>query len=209
MLAAEYQAVGFYVSGHPLDDYMPALRRKNVITLAELRRKAEGGPLAAMIAGSVAEVQLRKSARGNRLAFVAFSDPTGMAEVTVFSDVFDQVRDLLVAGQNVIFSVEASQEGDGLRLLARSVSAADRLAAEAVGAGLRIFLSSAPAASQVARILADHGQGEGRRSLVELMLQAPDLEGEVALALPEPQRITPQIRGAIKHVPGVVHIEDF
>ena len=38
-LAQEHQAVGFYLSGHPLDDYAPALKRKGMLTLAELQAK--------------------------------------------------------------------------------------------------------------------------------------------------------------------------
>ncbi len=78
-LAQEHVALGFYLSGHPLDDYAGALRRQRVLTLAELRQKMQGGATAALVAGSVAEVQVRKSARGNRFAFVRLSDPTGAA----------------------------------------------------------------------------------------------------------------------------------
>ena len=83
-LAEEHMAVGFYFSGHPLDDYLPALKRQRVQTYAELSRNAQGGALTARIAGAVAGRQERKSARGNRFAFVQLSDPTGLYEVTVF-----------------------------------------------------------------------------------------------------------------------------
>ncbi|HEX9858319.1 MAG TPA: DNA polymerase III subunit alpha, partial [Paracoccaceae bacterium] len=56
-LAEEHAAVGFYLSGHPLDDYLPALRRKQVQTLAEITDAAQTGPLVARIAGNVAALQ--------------------------------------------------------------------------------------------------------------------------------------------------------
>ena len=40
-LGEEHKAVGFYLSGHPLDDYLPALKRKGVLTLEEVAKKAE------------------------------------------------------------------------------------------------------------------------------------------------------------------------
>ena len=43
-LAEEHKAIGFYLSGHPLDDYMGPLKRKGVLTLAEVHR--QGGTLA-------------------------------------------------------------------------------------------------------------------------------------------------------------------
>jgi DNA polymerase III subunit alpha len=76
-LGQEHQAIGFYLSGHPLDDYAGRIARKQVLTLAEVEKKAAGGPFVAKIAGAVSGRQERKSARGNRFAFVQLSDPTG------------------------------------------------------------------------------------------------------------------------------------
>ena len=42
-LGEEFKAVGFYLSGHPLDDYMAPLKRKQVITLEEVRRARRAG----------------------------------------------------------------------------------------------------------------------------------------------------------------------
>ncbi|MBL9060313.1 MAG: DNA polymerase III subunit alpha, partial [Mangrovicoccus sp.] len=92
-LGEEHTAVGFYLSGHPLDDYMPALRRQGVRTLAEVDAAARRGPLLAKMAGAITGRKERKSARGNRFAFVALSDPTGLYEVTVFSDTLEAGRE--------------------------------------------------------------------------------------------------------------------
>ena len=120
-LAEEHKAIGFYLSGHPLDDYVSPLKRKGVMTLADVTAAAERGPLVAKIAGSVAGKQERKSARGNRFAFVQLSDPTGLYEVTIFSDTLEATRDELEIGANVVLSVEATVESDQLKLLARAV----------------------------------------------------------------------------------------
>jgi len=43
-LSEEFKAVGFYLSGHPLDDYMAALKRtEKVLTLDEVTAKAANG----------------------------------------------------------------------------------------------------------------------------------------------------------------------
>ncbi|HBN31257.1 MAG TPA: DNA polymerase III subunit alpha, partial [Rhodobacteraceae bacterium] len=113
------------------------LKRKGVLTLAELMQKAAGQPVAAKIAGTVSGMQQRKSARGNRFAFVQLSDPTGLYEVTMFSEPLEKYRDLLTAGANVVIAVEASLEGDQLKLLARSVQPVDGAVADAAAMGLR------------------------------------------------------------------------
>jgi len=191
-LGEEHQAVGFYLSGHPLDDYAGPLKRKRVMTLSELHAKAQGGALVAKIAGSVAGKQERKSARGNRFAFVQLSDPTGLYEVTVFSDTLETHRDKLEPGQNVVLSVEANLEADQLKLLARGVQFVDEAVEDAAAMGLKIQNARAK------------GQGP-----VNLVLIDPDLPGEVEIGLSQAYPLNAQVKGAIKHVSGVLHVEEF
>ncbi len=210
-LGQEHQAVGFYLSGHPLDDYMGPLKRKGVSTLAELEKKAAGGPCVAKLAGSVSVRQERKSARGNRFAFVQLSDPSGLYEVTVFSDTLEAGRQHLEPGSNVVLSVEATLEADQLKLLARGVQPVDLAVADAAPAGLRVYLDDASAMTTVARVL-ERARAEAQvraRGPVSLCLMAPDLPGEVEVALPEPFPVTPQVKGAIRSLGGVVEVEDY
>ncbi|MCA3436142.1 MAG: DNA polymerase III subunit alpha [Rhodobacter sp.] len=209
-LAQEHQAIGFYLSGHPLDDYMGALRRQKVMTLAELAAAAEGGPMVARLAGAVAARQDRKSARGNRFAFVQMSDPTGLYEVTVFSDVLEAARDLLDAGSNVVITVEATLEGETLKLLARAVQPVDAVAAEAGGGALRIHLDRADAAASVASLLA-RVAADGGRARGSITICVPDREGgrEIDVLLPRVWPVTPQVKGALRSMAGVVLVEDL
>ncbi|MCP5072404.1 MAG: DNA polymerase III subunit alpha [Rhodobacteraceae bacterium] len=210
-LAEEHQAVGFYLSGHPLDDYLGPLKRKNILTLSELHQKAKGGPVVAKIAGSVSGKQERKSARGNRFAFVQLSDPTGLYEVTVFSDTLEKCRDLLTAGQNVVLTVEANLEADQLKLLARGAQPVDAAVMDAAAMGLRVFVNDEVAIESVATRLEEATKGAGKRGRgpVHLVLSHPDLPGEVEVALKQEYTLNPQIKGAIKHVPGVQVVEEF
>ena len=107
-LSEEFKAVGFYLSGHPLDDYMAALKRKDIKTLDQVHERAERGAHVAKLAGVVAGVQIRKSARGNRFAFAQLSDTTGGYEITIFSDTLEKAQDHLVTGAKVIVTVEAT-----------------------------------------------------------------------------------------------------
>jgi DNA polymerase-3 subunit alpha len=204
-LTQEHQAIGFYLSGHPLDDYMSALKRKDVKTLAEVTVMAERGPLVAKMAGSVSAKQERKSAKGNRFAFVSLSDPTGLYEVTVFSDTLEAARDLLEPGKNVVLTVEANLEGDTLKLLARAAQPIDQVAADAGAQAIRVHLNKAEAIPSLAALLA---KVEGRTK-AQITLCVPDDQGrEIDLTLPQPYPLTPQIRGAIKAMRGVVLVEE-
>ncbi len=204
-LGNEHQAVGFYLSGHPLDDYMTALKRKDVKTVTEVTLLAERGPLVAKLAGSVSSRQERKSAKGNRFAFVQLSDPTGLYEVTVFSDTLEQCRDHLEPGKNVVLTVEANLEGDSLKLLCRGAAPIDAVAADAGSADLRIHLNRAEAIPSLAALLATV-QG---RTKAQITLCIPEEDGrEIDLLLPDSYPVTPQIKGAIKAMQGVVMVEE-
>ncbi|MBA3909138.1 MAG: DNA polymerase III subunit alpha [Rhodobacter sp.] len=205
-LGQEHQAIGFYLSGHPLDDYMSALRRRDVKTLTEVTALAERGPLIAKLAGSVSARQERKSARGNRFAFVQLSDPTGLYEVTVFSDTLEASRDHLEPGRNVVLTVKAELEGETLKLLANAVQPIDAVADQAGAQAIRIHLSLAEAIPSLAALLA---RVEGR-TRAQITLCVTDPTGrEIDLELPQPYPVTPQIRGAIKAMRGVLAVEDL
>ena len=211
-LAQEHQAIGFYLSGHPLDDYAGALRREQVLTYADLARRAAGTTaMIAKLAGTVAALDQRKSARGTRFAFVRLSDPTGLFEVRMFSDVLDQVRDHLEPGRSVVLTVEATLEGDEVRLLAKAAQPIDVAVAGAASAGLRVFVDDAAAAPSLATRLAAVAREATarRRGPINLVLMHPELPGEVEIALPDPYPMTPQIMGALKTLPGVVHVEEY
>ncbi len=204
-LTQEHLAIGFYLSGHPLDDYMSALKRRDVKTLTEVTALAERGPLIAKIAGSVSSKQERKSAKGNRFAFVQLSDPTGLYEVTLFSDALEASRDHLEPGKNVVLTVKAELEGDTLKLLANSVQPIDAVADQAGVQALRIHLNAASAATSIALLLE---RVEGRNRAQITLCVADDQGREIDLTLPQPYPITPQIKGAIKAMQGVVLVEE-
>ena len=209
-LAEEFKAIGFYLSGHPLDDYMGALKRKQVLTLDEVTAKAERGPCVVKMAGTVSGRQERKSARGNRFAFAQLSDPTGQYEVTLFSDTLEAARDYLETGSQVVLSCEATMESDQLKLLGRSVAPIDNVVADAGGSALRVFIDTPDAIESVASILANAIKDGVRagRGPVYFNLMHPDLPGEVELDLGEDFPVNPQIKGALRSLNGVIEVED-
>jgi DNA polymerase-3 subunit alpha len=210
-LAEEFKAVGFYLSGHPLDDYMPALKRGGAMTLDEVTAKASVSPFLAKMAGVVAGRQERKSARGNRFAFCQLSDPTGAYEVTLFSEALEKSREFLESGAKVLVTVEATMESDQLKLLGRSVAPVEAVVAGAGVSGLRIFVETPDVLSQIASVLgrASRQMPKAARGPVHLCLSHPALPGEVELDVVEDFPVSPEIKGAVKSLDGVLAVEEF
>ncbi len=210
-LGEEHKAIGFYLSGHPLDDYMGPLKRQGVKTLEQVSLDVQRSPAVVKLAGSVAGRQERKSARGNRFAFVQLSDPTGLYEVTLFSEALEKSRDFLETGSNVVVTCEATMEADQLKLLGRSVAPIDVVAAQAGRSDIRLFLDDIAAAAAVKSLLdrAEADKASKSRGSVALCLMAADLPGEVHLELEGDFPVNPQIKSALKSLGGVVTVEDI
>ncbi|MDE0969428.1 MAG: DNA polymerase III subunit alpha [Octadecabacter sp.] len=210
-LSEEFKAVGFYLSGHPLDDYMAALKRtEKVLTLDEVTAKAAGGAMVCKMAGTVAGRQERKSARGNRFAFVQLSDPTGQYEVTMFSDTLEVARDYLETGNQVVVQVEATMESEQLKLLGRSVMLADMAVANAGSSGLRVFLGDVGAISTVSDILHNAIRDNVKGGRGPVMFTIDDIElGEIDVELEMQFPINPQIKGALRSLGGVIEVQEI
>ncbi|MCA3562505.1 MAG: DNA polymerase III subunit alpha [Aestuariivirga sp.] len=202
-LAQEFEAVGFYLSGHPLDDYMKPLQKLSVDTYQVFHEKAlTKGARAAKLAGTITHRQERRSKSGNKFAFVGFSDPTGQFEAICFSDTLAACRDLLEPGKAVIARVEADVEGEEVKLRLQGVEMLDKAAAQ-MAAGLEIFVRDSKPLESIAARLTNGGRAPVR--LVMLM----DQGREVHISLGSAFTVTPQIRGGIKAISGVVDVQDL
>ena len=207
-LGEEHAAVGFYLSGHPLDDYQPALRRKGVQTLAEVTAAAQDGALVASMAGTVAHRQEKKSARGTRFAFVGLSDPTGLYEVTVFSDTLDAHRQHLEPGENVVLQVQVEPSGEQVKLLARGVTPLDQAVADAGANRLAVEITGLDAVPGIAAALA-RIQSEIRapaRACGPISLRLKDGDDLVDVEIATDAPLTTPARQALRAVPGVLEV---
>ncbi|NNK67599.1 MAG: DNA polymerase III subunit alpha, partial [Rhodobacteraceae bacterium] len=126
------------------------------------------------------------------------------------SDTLEIARDHLEPGTNVVLTVEANMEAEQLKLLARSIVPIDTVVADAGQAGLRVFVDQDDAIGAVAGLLgrARGESGLAGRGEVQLCLMSLDLPGEVDVSLGTDFPVTPQIKGALKSLPGVVTVED-
>jgi DNA polymerase III subunit alpha len=202
-LAQEFEAVGFYLSGHPLDEYVKPLTRLGVESWLSFQEKIlTKGATAAKLAGTITYKQERRSKTGNKFAFVGFSDPSGQFETIVFSDTLNAVRDLLEPGKAVIARVEADLDGEEIKLRLQGLEVLDKAAASIIQ-GIEIFVRDAKSLDSIAKRLEPGGRAPARLTLI--------LEGgrEVQIGLGTKFAITPQVKGAIKAIAGVVDVQDL
>jgi DNA polymerase-3 subunit alpha len=205
-LDEELAAVGFYLSGHPLDDMVDALRRKRTDLLADAIPKALAGAEALRMAGVIRRKQERPSRSGEKFAFVTLSDPTGEYEVLFPPESLKKFRDLLEPGKAVALKVRAKAADGEVRFFGDDVEPVEK-AVESVVSGLRVHV--APRSAEI-EALKRRLSGVTNARGGEVILVAGLAGGrEVELKLPGRFTLDGAVRGALKTSPGVVFIEDL
>jgi DNA polymerase-3 subunit alpha len=200
-LRREFEAIGFFVSGHPLDAYQKVLERLKVMSWAPFVRSVKQGAVANRLAATVLDRAERRTKSGNKMGIVTLSDPTGQYEAILFQEGLNQYRDLLEKGACVLVTIQANVEGEDVRARITMVEKLDEAAAR-IQKGLRITLRDSSPLPKLSEKL--KGRPEGEVFLV-LRLDAP--EREVEIKLPGRYPINPQASGAIKSIPGVAEVE--
>jgi DNA polymerase III subunit alpha len=202
-LNREFEAVGFYLSGHPLDDYLKPLERLNVESWASFRTKVlTRGAKAAKLAGTLIYRQERRSRQGNKFAFLGFSDPTGQYEAVCFSDTLAQSRDLLEPGKSLLLVVEAEADGEEVKLRVQNVQELES-AANSLVTGMKVYLRDEKTFNSVAVRLSNGG-----RAPVQIVVMT-DEGSDIVVQIGDKFTVSPQIMAAVKAINGVVGVEEI
>jgi len=112
LLRLEKETLGLYVSEHPLNAVRDQLRRKTDATLGEIERRRDGEVVT--VGGIVSATKHLTTKKGEPMVFLQLEDPTGSAEVVVFSATYSTVRELCVADRILVVKgrVDHKQAGE-------------------------------------------------------------------------------------------------
>jgi DNA polymerase-3 subunit alpha len=136
-LANEKETVGFYITGHPLDNYKEAIQ---TITDADAVGLADfGDGQTVRIGGLIKNVKELKSKKGDQMAFISLETVTGVVEVVVFPNTYAQCSSLLSSEEPLIVLGNVQKEERGVKIIAEAV---DQLtgAREKYTAGAHVML---------------------------------------------------------------------
>ncbi|OCW56829.1 DNA polymerase III subunit alpha [Hoeflea olei] len=200
-LHREYQALGFYLSAHPLDAYNDLLAKMRVQTWADFSLAVKAGATAGRLAGTVTSKQERKTRTGNKMGIVTFSDSSGQYEAVLFSEGLALYRDLLEPGKSIVITVNAEERPEGIGLRIQTADSLEDRAARGQSA-LRVFMRDARPLNSVSTHLKSRGEGQ-----VSFVMIKDDGRREIEVMLPDRYKITPQLASALKTAPGVLDVE--
>ena len=119
LLELEKETLGFYVSGHPLDDFRHELEGIDY-TLSSALEQIEDGS-AAIFVGKIEEVVIKFSKKGNRFGVINLLDLHGNIEMVVFERLLAEIEELAKTNRPVAFKCTVSKDGKNSRLRVEKV----------------------------------------------------------------------------------------
>lgn len=120
-LQKEFEAFGFFLNEHPVDDSIPDLKKRGVIFSDKLERDELEDNTIVKMAGVVAASKHRSGPRG-RFAYMSISDPCGIFEAMIFDEaLITSARDILVDGSVIALECLIRRDEGGVRILIRDV----------------------------------------------------------------------------------------
>ncbi|MEJ2688689.1 MAG: DNA polymerase III subunit alpha [Deltaproteobacteria bacterium] len=199
-LAYEKETVGFYITGHPLDNHREAIQAITDADAAELAEFGDNQPV--RVGGLIKSVKSLKSKKGDAMAFVSLETVSGVVEVVVFPNTYAACSHLLETEEPVVVLGNTQKEERGIKIIAERIDLLEE-AREKYTAGAHVMLQ----ADMISR-----GVLEGLRKLlrqhpgscpVSLTLHF-DQRGEVDITTPEDFTIVPsqELRKKTKELLG-------
>ena len=119
-LNGEKDTLGLYVTGHPIDEYEPELKRfvsRKLVELQPARGRSQ------KIAGLIVDLRVKKTKRGDNLCFVTLDDRTARLDVSLYGETFDEARRLIQKDKVIVVEGEVTQDeyNGGLKVRGQQV----------------------------------------------------------------------------------------
>ena len=205
-LRHEFDAVGFYLSAHPLDSKTAQLERLNILNFGQVEDLMASQPGAYVsMAGVLLKKQIKVSQKsGNKFAFLQISDSSGVYEVVLFSEVLARSKDILNEGETLLLKAMVEQQEDQIRFTVQDIQPLDRALTSKIRE-VRVVISTTEAARKLKDSLIAEGQGPAK-VVVEIALN----DNKTAImTLPGSYNFSPQARSNLMKTQGVRDIREF
>jgi DNA polymerase-3 subunit alpha len=113
-LAFEREALGFYISGHPLEKFKGDLKRLGALSTADVKSQRVKE---VRVGGVITAMKLKNTKKGDRYATFALEDWLGTIDSIVWPDTYRQVQNLIVADDPVLVTGRADVSDERCALI--------------------------------------------------------------------------------------------
>lgn len=205
-LQLEAEAIGFYLSAHPLDSYAIGMEKLGVKKCSEVFLGIRvGDVIRAKLAGCVNSFQKRISKNGNKYAFLEISDGSSNFEGLLFSEGLARYEEVIKSGQPLLVSVTIDkQEEEGRpKVMINHVDTLDKAIGE-VANGLEISINDSSAAGPLRQILSRDRNGKNK-----IYIKPDNNEWDIRITLPGGYALFGDILSQIRALPGISMIKEI
>jgi DNA polymerase-3 subunit alpha len=112
-LSREFEAVGFFISDHPLNQFKEIFDDYKIVDYAKFN--LDDNIKDANIAATLLKITERKTAKGNSYGVIKFTDLTSVFELFIFSDILELNREALIEGNSLIITLIKTISNDESR----------------------------------------------------------------------------------------------
>ena len=156
-LSKEFEAVGFFISDHPLNQFRDSFEDYNIISYIDFNNNEIKE---ANIAATILKIQEKKTQKGNSYAIVKLTDLGSVFELFLFSDVLEANRDILIEGNSIILTLTKNNLEDDnrfKRINVRKVASLKNLYEKPIN-NIEILIKNEKYLNQVQKLLEKKGQ---------------------------------------------------
>ena len=201
-LQNEFDAIGFYLTSHPLDNYLNILQNIKVISSNQLCDHLLTSEVVTMAGVITAKNERISKKNGNRYAFITLTDSYGVYEVTAFSEQLSEFRDILVVGNAVVIYANGKVESEVPRLTLGNVKILDDFISD-IPSKYKILIKKQSAIDNLQNILKD-----ATRGICEVSFQIPFETKIVSIKFPQKIRLNSEIKEKLERVEDIEILQE-
>jgi DNA polymerase III subunit alpha len=187
MLAYEKEAIGFYISGHPLSEFVDEIKRLGTLDTVSVRAASDG--MTVHLAGVAAKIKEKITKKGDRMAFVDLEDLKGTVELICFPDCFAEAEECLKSDEPMLVKGTVDKDERGVKIKASRIEPLSQ-ATRNMTTRLRLKVEAPGLTREQLVLLRQTLSRHPGKCRVSLHLAVPG-KGLAILALPDQYRVDP------------------
>ena len=118
-LKKEKEALGFYITGHPLNEFNDELKRFATCAIQDLSGLKDKTPV--KVGGVIEKITMKRTKRGDRMAILTLEDQTGATQIIIFPDAFNTYSPLLKSDEPLLIHGMAEVDDNTSKIIAKEI----------------------------------------------------------------------------------------
>ncbi len=166
-LSKEFEAIGFFISDHPLNQFKDAFDDYKIISYNEFNKEINFNE--SNIAATLLKIQEKKTQKGNSYAIIKLTDLSSVFELFIFSDILESNRDILKEGNSLLLTINKNLSDENnrfKRINVKKISSLKNLFNEPI-TNIEIFLNDSKSIDKIEKILSKNGNTHVKINIID------------------------------------------